>query len=211
MNKREAKIVSILSELYPEPKSELNFASPYQLLISVILSAQCTDKKVNQVTPELFKDYPDFAALSAARTSSVERIIKSINYYRTKAKNIVAAASEVQQKFSGTIPHSHEELTTLPGVGRKTANVVLGELGAATTFPVDTHVFRVSRRLGLAESEKLREVEDELCKRYPPELWRPLHHWLILHGRRICKAPRPLCEECKLLKVCPTGKARLSQ
>ena len=208
-SKKRQKIVDILGELYPEPKSELNFSNEFQLLISVILSAQCTDKKVNEVTPTLFRDFPNFEKLGDAPLKRVEEILRPVNYYRTKAQNIIKTGQEITKTFKGKLPKDHDILITLPGVGRKTANVVLGELGITSTLPVDTHVFRVSQRLGLAKGTKPREIEDQLMEQFEPTLWRPLHHWLILHGRRVCKAPNPNCAECALNKLCPYGRARL--
>lgn len=203
---RLGKITQILDKAYPNPRSELNFNNDYELLVSVALSAQCTDKKVNQVTPLLFSKYPNFKTLSKAKLTAVEEIIRPINYYRTKAKNIIAASERVESLHHGTLPKNHEELIELPGVGRKTANVVLGELGISHTFPVDTHVFRVSKRLGMASGKSVNEVEEEMKRTFPSNLWRSLHHWLILHGRRVCKAQRPLCVECPLNKLCPSAQ-----
>ena len=200
---KKAKLIKILSKEYPNPKSELNFKNNYELLIAVILSAQCTDKKVNQVTPDLFKKYPDFKSLSAAKTSDLQKIIKPINYYITKSKNLIKTAIIISGSHNGTLPKTHAEMTNLPGVGRKTANVVLGELGYEKTFPVDTHVMRVSKRLGLSKHSKPDLVEEELKIHFKEDLWRNLHHWLILHGRRVCKAQNPSCNECKLAKYCP--------
>ena len=199
------KVALHLGRLYPSPESELNFSNEYELLVCVILSAQCTDKKVNEVTPVLFSKYPDLPSLAAARITSVEKIIRPINYYRTKAKNIVGMAKDVRANHSGKVPRTHDELILLPGVGRKTANVVLGEMKVAHTLPVDTHVFRVARRLGLTDGKKPEEVEEDLKKLYPSHLWRNLHHWLILHGRRICKAQKPLCDKCRLSEICPSS------
>lgn len=203
--KRKANLLKIFAQLYPDPKSELNFANEYQLLLSVMLSAQCTDKKVNQVTPALFKRFPDFASLSVARLPQVENIIRPINYFRTKAKALIATSKLVETNFNSRLPRSMELLRTLPGVGQKTANVVLNELGIEPTFPVDTHVFRVSRRLGLADSENAAKVEEQLKKIFAPETWRNLHHYLIFHGRRVCKARNPLCAECALSQLCPSA------
>jgi endonuclease-3 len=198
--------LSTFEKLYPTPGSELVFHNAYQLLVSVILSAQCTDKKVNEVTPTLFAKFPGFAELSSAKLTAIEKIIRPINYYKTKAKNLKAMATKIIEEFEGEIPKTHELITKLAGVGNKTANVVLGELKIVHTLPVDTHVFRVSRRLGLAIGKNVGEVEKELKSIFPSHLWRNLHHWLILHGRRICKAQRPLCEACTLISICPTGK-----
>ncbi len=199
------KLIKIFAELYPDPQSELNFKNDYQLLISVILSAQCTDKKVNQVTPTLFKSYPNFKQLALAKVNEVENIIRAVNYYKTKSKNIIATAKHVTEEHRGKLPVTRQALEALPGVGRKTASVVLSEKGIEPAFPVDTHVFRVSKRLGLAESDKRDKVEEEVKQAFTPSLWRELHHWLIFHGRRVCKANRPLCSSCALNKMCPSS------
>jgi endonuclease-3 len=199
-----AKLLAILEKLYPEPRSELDFSNEYELLIAVMLSAQCTDKKVNQVTPVLFKRYPNFKDLSRARVTDFATIIRPINYYKTKSANIVATAQRITQEYRGKVPKTHEELTSLPGVGRKTANVVLGETGAVPSLPVDTHVFRVSNRLGLTSGKTPEAVERDLCALFPPTEWRNLHHRLIFHGRRVCKARNPDCALCELQKICPS-------
>lgn len=199
-----AKLLKILNKIYPDPRSELDFKDPYQLLAAVILSAQCTDKKVNQVTPFLFAKFKNFRELSAARVSDIEKIIRPINYYRTKAKSLKGMAQMIISDFHGEIPRTRAEITSLPGVGQKTSNVVLGELGYEKTLPVDTHVFRVSKRLGLASGNTPHAVEEEIKALFKPETWRNLHHWLIFHGRRICKAQRPLCRECAIADLCPS-------
>lgn len=197
-------IIRVLSKTYPEPKSELNFSNEYELLVAVVLSAQCTDKKVNEVTPLLFSKYPTPESLSLAKISSLESIIRPINYYKTKSRNLLGLGIMLYSDFKGKVPRTADEIRRLPGVGQKTANVVLGELGAAKTFPVDTHVFRVSKRLGFATANTREKVEEELKERFDRRLWRKLHHWLILHGRRVCKAQKPLCSECMLAKFCPS-------
>lgn len=202
MPDKAAEVLRILGELYPDPRSELTFTNEFELVCAVLLSAQCTDKKVNQVTPKLFARYPTFAKLARAEIDAVEGIIREVNYYRTKAKHLVLMAQKVVTDFGGVLPRDHDALVSLAGVGRKTANVVLGELGVEPRLAVDTHVFRVSRRLGLTRGETVREVEDSLCALYQPAVWRTLHHGLILHGRRVCKAQRPLCEGCGLRGVC---------
>lgn len=198
-------LLSILEKLYPDPHSELDFKNEYQLLIAVMLSAQCTDKKVNEVTPILFSKYPNFASLAKASLSDVEKIIRPINYCKTKSKNIIATSSQVVTEHNGHIPLTFEQLTELPGVGRKTANVVLGETGAVPSLPVDTHVFRVSRRLGLSSGKNPDAVEEDLKKQFPSSEWRNLHHRLIFHGRRVCKAQNPQCAECALSGICPSA------
>lgn len=203
-NKRKV-LVETLAQLYPDPHSELDFKNEYQLLIAVMLSAQCTDKKVNQVTPQLFKAYPTFKALSQAKLEDVERIIRPINYYKTKAKNLIATGKEAVERFSSHVPDTHEDLTSLPGVGNKTANVILSEKGVVPAFPVDTHIFRLAHRLGLSKGKTPDLVERDLKKLFPPSEWRNLHHRLIFHGRRVCSARSPQCEACALRKICPTA------
>ena len=195
-----------LSTLYPNPRSELNFHNEYQLIVSVVLSAQCTDKKVNEVTPALFERYPTFKALSSAKLSDVESLIRPVNYYKTKAKNLIALGMRVGDELSGKLPTVHEELIELPGVGRKTANVVLCEQGVTPALPVDTHVLRLSNRLGLSDGKTPEAVEEDLKTQFESRYWHDLHHYLILHGRRVCKARAPLCPACRVLKVCPAGK-----
>ena len=203
---RDAELLRRFALAYPDPRSELDFKNPYELVVAVTLSAQCTDKKVNQVTPALFAYAPNFNALAEAQIETIESIIRPVNYYRTKSRNIVAMAQRVRAEFSGELPSDHDGMTSLPGVGRKTANVVLGELGICPTIPVDTHVMRVSGRLALSSGSDPVTVERELAARFPPEIWRNLHHWLIYHGRRVCKAQRPLCEECVLRDLCPSAR-----
>jgi endonuclease-3 len=203
---RRRLLAAILAQLYPEPRSELVFVGEYQLVTAVILSAQCTDRKVNEVTAVLFKAYPDFAALARARRTAVERIIRPVNYYATKAKNIIAMGTMVVERFGGALPRTHGELIMLPGVGNKTANVVLGELGITPAFPVDTHVKRLANRLGLSNARVPDKVEADLKRLFPPDSWRNLHHRLIFHGRRVCAAQRPRCGECALGELCPSRR-----
>ena len=205
LTKRKQALLEQLAVLYPEPRSELNFSNAYELLVSVVLSAQCTDKKVNDTTPALFKKYSNFKLLAKASLDDVEALIRPINYYKTKSKNIVSTAQIITAEWKGELPRTMEGLTTLPGVGRKTANVVLGELGIEPSLAVDTHVFRVSRRLGVASGENPTEVEMSLKKGFPPATWRDLHHQLIFHGRRVCKARKPACGECTLAPSCPSN------
>ncbi|RMG40566.1 MAG: endonuclease III [Candidatus Dadabacteria bacterium] len=199
---KKKQLIKTFSKLYPNPRSELVFKNNYQLLVCVMLSAQCTDKKVNQVTPELFSRYPDFNSLARARQKTLERIVRPINYYRTKAANLIKTAKIIVKEHKGRVPREAKSLTALPGVGNKTAAVVLNEMGVEPTFPVDTHVFRVSKRLGLASGKTTDQVSEELKKAFSPKDWRNLHHWLILHGRRVCKARNPLCSECSLKRLC---------
>ncbi|MFN4894257.1 MAG: endonuclease III [Pseudomonadota bacterium] len=207
--RKRAELLAILAQLYPEPRSELAFSNDFELIIAVMLSAQCTDVKVNQVTPILFKKFPSAARLAKAKLSDVEKIIRPINYFKTKSRNIIATSEILTAKYDGAVPRTHEELTALPGVGRKTANVVLGETGAVPALPVDTHVFRVARRLGLSSSEDTEGVERDLMKQFPSSEWRPLHHRLIFHGRRVCKARNPQCDKCALRQLCPNKPSLL--
>jgi endonuclease-3 len=204
--RKRQQLLSSLAALYPEPRSELDFNNEFELIIAVILSAQCTDVKVNQVTAVLFKRYPTPLKLSKAKLADVEAMIRPINYYKTKAKNIIATSAIINSDYKGNVPRNHTELTDLPGVGRKTANVVLGELGVQATLAVDTHVFRVSHRLGLSSGKTPDQVEDDLKRQFPPAEWRGLHHRLIFHGRRVCKARQPNCDQCALKALCPAGQ-----
>ncbi|HEY4441858.1 MAG TPA: endonuclease III, partial [Candidatus Elarobacter sp.] len=181
--------LAILERTYPNAVTALRYGNPFELLIAVILSAQTTDARVNLTTPTLFAAYPDAKALAAADPTDVERIIKSCGFYRMKTKNIIAAAQALIGEHGGEIPADRAALEALPGVGRKTANVVLSVVFAEAAFAVDTHVFRVSHRLGLTLATTPRGVEEDVTKLVPREKWRHAHHWLILHGRAICKAP----------------------
>ena len=195
--------LAILAAAYPHAVTALEYGSPFELLIAVILSAQCTDARVNVTTPALFARYPDAAALAAAKQTDVERIIKSCGFFRTKAKNIIAAARGLLERHDGQAPREREALEALPGVGRKTANVVMSVAFKEAAFAVDTHVFRVSHRLGLTLGTTPRAVEEDVTKLVPREEWRYAHHWLILHGREICKAPTPQCGRCPV-SMCPS-------
>jgi endonuclease-3 len=203
--KREA-LCAELAKLFPNPRSELHYENPYQLCIAVMLSAQCTDKKVNQVTPRLFATYPDFIWLANAAVVEIEGIIREVNYFKSKAKHLAQTAAIVSNDFCGELPLQRAQLLLLPGIGQKTANVILGELGIEPTFPVDTHVFRVSQRLGWAKAATTNEIEEQLKRRFAPHEWRNLHHRLILHGRQTCKAQNPLCSQCSLSEWCPSAQ-----
>lgn len=208
MNKKQkAKLLESFNELYPDPRSELTFKNNYQLVSAVLLSAQCTDKKVNEVTPVLFKEYPNFKRLGEANEHDVATIIRQVNYYKTKSRHLVAMGQLVTNKHRGRLPTDFDDLIALPGVGRKTANVIQSELGVKPAFPVDTHVFRVSKRLGIAEGKNTDQVEESLKENFPEESWHHLHHWLIFHGRRVCKAQRPLCGDCQIHTLCPSKNA----
>jgi len=190
----------------PEAKSELDFTNPYELLVAVILSAQCTDKRVNMVTPALLRAFPTPEVMAAASSDEVFEYIKSVSYPNNKAKSLVGMAKKLMTDFNGKVPETMEELLTIPGVRRKTASVVLICAYNVPAMPVDTHVFRVANRLGLTNaSKKPEETERILMKHIPEELLPIAHHWLILHGRYICQARKPLCEQCGLLPWCKTG------
>lgn len=205
-------ILEELSRLYPDAKPALNFDNPYQLLVAVILSAQCTDVKVNMVTPALFAAYPTAAALAKAEPETIEGFIKTCGLYHNKAKNLVATARTLVELYDGEVPADHEKLTQLPGVGRKTANVVMSCAFGADAIAVDTHVFRVSNRLGLADAGDVLKTEHQLMENIPQDAWSRAHHWLIFHGRRVCAARKPACESCTLAAWCeyangnPKGK-----
>ena len=201
--------LALLEKTYPSAVTALTFTNPYELLIAVILSAQCTDARVNMTTPALFSRYPTAAKLAAARQDDVEALIKSCGFYRMKAKNIVAAATSLVANHGGEVPRTREELEALAGVGRKTASVVMSVAFEEAAFAVDTHVFRVAHRLGLTLGTTPRQVEEDVTKLVPREKWRHAHHWLILHGRAICKAPTPLCAQCPVKEICPTASVVL--
>lgn len=202
--------LAILAQTYPRAETALNFTNPFELLIAVILSAQCTDARVNLVTPKLFSAYPTPPKLARATQSAVEKIIKSCGFYRMKTKNIISAARDLVEHHNGEVPREREQLEALAGVGRKTASVVLAVAFEGAAFAVDTHVFRVAHRLGLTLGTTPRQVEEDVTALVPREEWRHAHHWLILHGRAICKAPTPRCAECPLQKICPTPPIILS-
>jgi endonuclease-3 len=198
--------LAVLEAAYPNAVTALDYDSPFTLLIAVILSAQCTDARVNLTTPGLFAAYPTPQALAAADQADVERIIKSCGFFRMKAKNIIAAARGLVERHDGNVPDDRDALEALPGVGRKTANVVLSVAFDEAAFAVDTHVFRVSHRLGLTLGKTPRQVEDDVVKLVPADKLRHAHHWLILHGRAICKAPVPHCGVCPVAPLCPSVK-----
>lgn len=201
---RAAQLQKLLEQAYPEARCELNFRNPYELLVATILSAQCTDARVNQVTPAFFARFPDAISLAQASQEEVEALIKPTGFYRNKAKALLGMAKALVAEHQGQVPARMDALVRLPGVGRKTANVVLGTaFGLATGIVVDTHVARVSRRLGLARSTDPDRIEEELMALFPRESWVGLSHRLILHGRYVCQARKPKCQGCVLADVCP--------
>ena len=202
-----AEIYTRLSEHYPDAHCALDFKTPFQLLVATILSAQCTDKRVNMVTPALFKRYPTPASMAEAKPQELEEMIKSTGFFRNKAKSLLAMSRAVADEHSGRVPDSMEELVELPGVGRKTANVVLGNAYDKNEgVVVDTHVGRVSERLGLTKETDPVKVEQDLVKIFPRDQWTMLAHLLIQHGRQICEARRPKCEICFLSDICPSSR-----
>ncbi len=203
---RIAAIVDGLEKLYPEAHCELDFATPFQLLIATILSAQTTDVRVNMVTPKLFAKYGTPAKLAAADPREIEEIIKSTGFFRNKAKNILGAARVIMEDFDGAVPQTMDELLTLPGVARKTANVVIGSAyGKNEGFVVDTHVMRLSQRLGLTHHAEPPKIEQDLMEKLPRDQWTRLGHQLIWHGRRVCFARKPNCAGCALQPYCPSA------
>lgn len=194
-------ILAALRELYPDAGPELNFTNPYETLIATMLSAQCTDKQVNKVTPAVFARYPNAAAMAEASVEELFPMVKSCGF-KSKAGNIIETCRLLCSRHGGEVPSTREELTALPGVGRKTANVVLSNAFNVPALAVDTHVFRVSNRLGLADAKTVEETEKQLMRAIPKADWYDAHHCLIFHGRRVCKAQRPLCEECGVRHLC---------
>lgn len=207
---RVQAIVAALHAQYPDPKSSLNFSSPLELLVATILAAQCTDERVNKVTATLFVQFPTVIAYATAPIEQLEQAIKSINFYRNKAKNIQAMAQMLQRDYGGMVPSAMDDLLRLPGVARKTANVVQGNaFQRVEGVVVDTHVGRIARRLGLTTEEDPVKVERDLMVIVDQKDWLDFSHMLIYLGRATCKAPKPLCHACGLAQLCPTGKATL--
>ena len=202
MKANTKKIIEILKETYPDAGCELNYDTPFQLLVATILSAQTTDKKVNEITESLFQEYPDLDSFLTLSTEELENRIRKIGLYRNKAKNIYMMCRQLKENFNGEVPDTMEGITSLSGAGRKTANVVLSNAFDIPAIAVDTHVFRVSNRIGLAKSESVLEVEKQLQKEIPKKEWTLMHHLLIFHGRRCCIARNPKCTECPLNEVC---------
>ena len=204
LRRQAAKIVRRLNREYPDPKCSLTHQSPLQLLVATILSAQCTDERVNMVTPPLFAKYPDAEAFATARLPSLEKLVKSTGFYRNKAKNIKACCQALVKDHNGQVPRDLDALVALDGVGRKTAHVVLGNaFGIASGVVVDTHVTRISRRLGMTRHTDAVKIEHDLDKQLPKKEWINFTHRIITHGRQVCKARKPDCDACVLEDVCP--------
>lgn len=205
---RYDKIIEWFSATMPSPRTELEYDSPFHLLLAVILSAQCTDKRVNMVTPALFEAFPDPFTLAEASEEHVHSFIKSVTFPNNKTRNLIKAAKMLAEEFGGEMPSDIDGLMKLPGVGRKTANVMLAVVWNKAAMAVDTHVFRVSNRLGLTSNSKSPlTTEKTLVKHFPEDLLATAHHWLILHGRYVCKSRNPACEECGLTEVCKSYKS----
>jgi endonuclease-3 len=208
---RAREIMSRLRQMYPDARCSLNFSTPHELLVATVLSAQCTDERVNQVTATLFNKYRSPAEFADADLAELEQDIKSTGFYRNKAKLVRDGARMIVERFHGEVPRTMAELTTIPGAARKTANVVLGNAyGVVDGVVVDTHVGRVSRRLGLTSAEDPVKVEQDLMRLLPQKDWLDFSHCVIYHGRAFCQARRPLCEQCALLDLCPTGQVTVA-
>lgn len=204
---RKIKILQSLEESYPDAGPELHFTNPYETLVATILSAQCTDKQVNKVTPEVFERFPDANAMAKASVEELYPMVKSCGF-KTKAGNIIAACRMISEEYGGQVPNEMDKLTALPGVGRKTANVVLSNAFGIPAFAVDTHVFRVSNRLGLCNADTPEKTEAQMTKLIPKEKWGRAHHWLIWHGRRVCKAQKPACDMCTMREWCKYARTK---
>ena len=195
-----------LASLYPDAKPALHYTTPYELLVAVVLSAQCTDERVNIVTAKLFEKYSTPEAMVTLSQKELEKYIFSCGFYRMKAEHILSASRDILEKFGGEVPGTIEELMTLAGVGKKTANVIYAVAFGGDAIAVDTHVFRVSNRLGLAKGKTPLEVEEGLYKVVPKKNWSKAHHWMIYHGRRVCHSQKPACETCTLAHLCDYAK-----
>ena len=205
MTKKERykQVIAWFQKYNPNPETELHYMNPYQLLVAVILSAQSTDKRVNIITPEFFKVFPTCETLAVSNPETVYEYIKTINYPNSKSRHLVGMAQKLTSDYGGEVPGSIDELVKIPGVGRKTANVIASVIFDIPALAVDTHVFRVANRTGLTDNSKTPEqTEKELTKYIPKNLWSKAHHWLILHGRYICQARKPQCTECGLAEYC---------
>lgn len=201
---RYRAFVTYFQEAFPEPETELNYSNPFELLVAVVLSAQCTDVRINKVTPALFAAFPTAEHMSHATFDEIFELIRSVSYPNNKSKHLIGLSKMIMENYGGEVPEKHEDLQKLPGVGRKTANVVVSVLYNQPAMAVDTHVFRVSKRLGLVtqNAKTPLEVEKQLVKHIPKEHIHKAHHWLILHGRYVCLARKPKCDKCKITHFC---------
>ena len=206
---RLTQLLDLLASAYPEARCALEHQSPFELVVATILSAQCTDARVNLTTPALFARYPDAAALASAQPAELETLIHATGFFRNKARNLIGLGQALITRHGGQVPSDPSELSALPGVGQKTANVVLANAFGVPALAVDTHIFRVARRLGLSEATTPEKVEADLCRLFPRHAWIDLHHQLIWHGRRTCDARKPACVGCPAEELCPTGQGRI--
>ncbi len=202
---RAEEILKQLRKIYPEAKCALNFSTPMELLAATVLSAQCTDKRVNLVTPDLFKKYPDVEAFAQAKQMEIEKLIQSTGFYKNKAKSILGAAKKIMEDFGGEVPRKLEDLVSLPGVGRKTANVILGNAFNTPGLTVDTHMIRINRRLGLTRQKDPVKIEFDLMPLIPQKSWTEYSHLIIHHGRTRCPARSPDCGGCEIRSLCPSA------
>ena len=202
MTQEVQKIYELLKEEYPDVRCELNYGTPLQLVTATVLSAQTTDRQVNKVTEKLFAQHPDLESLLELSVEELEEYIRSLGFYHTKARNLYQMFRQVAERFGGEVPQTMEELTSLSGVGRKTANVVMSNAFGIPAIAVDTHVFRVSNRIGLAQAKNVEETERQLQEALDPSVWSMMHHLLIFHGRRCCSARTPECERCVIKEYC---------
>lgn len=202
IKERYQGVLEYFQQEQPNPETELMYSDPFQLLVAVMLSAQCTDKRVNMVTPDLFAAYPTAQAMAGASVEDILHYIKSVSYPNSKAAHLQQMARKLTDEYGGQVPDNMKDLTSLPGVGRKTANVVLGIVFHQATIPVDTHVYRVSHRLGLSQGKTPADVERDLTRHIPTELRFKAHHWILLHGRYVCKALKPDCLNCGIQQLC---------
>jgi endonuclease-3 len=200
---RAGRIVRKLAQLYPDAHCALHHQDPLQLLVATILSAQCTDERVNRVTPALFARYPDAKAFATAEQAELEKMIQSTGFFRNKAANIIACCRKLVEFYAGEVPRTMEGLVPLPGIGRKTANVILGNCFNVPGIPVDTHVRRLSQRMGLSEHDDPEKIERDLMALIPRKEWTMFGHRMIFHGRQVCHARKPQCEQCQLATLCP--------
>ncbi|MBP7056918.1 endonuclease III [Candidatus Gracilibacteria bacterium] len=204
---RTGEIIELLASRYPEPKTALNYHNTFELLVATVLSAQTTDKRVNIVTPTFFPEHDSAEKLLRIGEKNFSEMIRTIGLYRSKAKNVIRLCQQLVDHHQGEVPNNREALESLPGVGRKTANVVLSNAFGVPAFAVDTHVFRVTHRLGLSQGKTPLVIEQDLTALLPKDQWSYAHHYFIFLGREICKAPNPLCAQCPLTKLCPSSRA----
>jgi endonuclease-3 len=207
---RTKKLMALLDAAHPNAGCALSHHDPFQLIVATILSAQCTDERVNLTTPALFSKFPDADSLAGADVAELEAIIRPTGFFRNKARNLIGMAYALAQHHGGIVPNDFAALKALPGVGQKTANVVLANAFGVPALAVDTHIFRVARRIGLSEANSPEEVEADLCGIFPKSSWIALHHQLIWHGRLICSARKPKCQECPLANLCAVGSGAIS-